>query len=166
MKGDTEDKVRVALNQAGMGLVVYKPPDDARNWKPCDFMVWWGSTDTWMAKGVALRGTSPSSAWIDVKDNRAVGTFALADIRPSQRQGIAAASSIGLPYWLVVWWREQKRWTISNAVRLMGDVAAEEEASTQRVTSVTFGQLSSKLGIDSGQNQLGSTLAMALRGEL
>lgn len=146
MKGTSEAKVRAALTRLAedMPMVVYKPPDDARNWKPADFLVW-------------LNGQQ--SAMIEVKDNRGLNTYPLADLRPNQRKSIHEAAAIGLPYWLVIWWRRRNAWTVSNAVRLLTEADYD-------FSSVGWQQLAGIWGVDCTTETLPSTIGAALRGEL
>lgn len=144
-KGTSEGKVRLALNQLG-DLVIYKPSDDARNWKPCDFMVWW------QVLGGGL--SSLHSAWIEVKECKLLGSFPLDDLRKSQRAGIRDAKAIGLPYWLVIWWPARKVWTISDGTALDGSPLKG---------SVAYSILAGRIGIDARQDHLAVTLAIVLR---
>ena len=144
-KGASEGKVRIALASLDLEPIVYKPPDDARNWKPCDFMVWW------QIAGGGL--TSLHSAWVEVKECPNVGSFPLADLRASQRDGIRRAKRLGLPYLLVIWWKARKVWTISDAWALDG-------APTRG--SVMYSILAGRIGIDAGQDHLAETLRAVL----
>lgn len=161
MKRNTEAKVGEALRSIDdPGLLVYKPPDDARNWKPCDFMVWWERE---------LPGLGPDerrSAWIEVKDLVAPGTFPLKELRPSQRQGIAAAAEIGLPYYLVAWWRSRSIWTISDAARILAYEKEQRELGAP-LTGILYTQLAGAFGIDAPQVRLAQLLkSVIVHGEL
>lgn len=146
-KGTSEGKVRLALNQIG-GLEIYKPPDDARNWKPCDFMVWWNATP-----GEERRWLVPRSAWIEVKENKQLGSFPLAEMRPPQRLGIAGAFAIGLPYLLVIWWTRRRIWTISDGLALR---------TLPAKGSMPFSVLAGRIGIDAQQDHLAEVLRACL----
>lgn len=153
MKGKSESKVREALNQVELsGLVVYKPPDDARNWKPCDYIVWWQA-----GEGSGEHPSDmlhPHSAWLEVKECKAVGTFnAGREIRPSQRKAIAEAAAIGLPYLLIIWWPKRGAWTITPLRAVPHSV------------SIPFKALASE-GVDALPGHLAGTLRAALAGEI
>lgn len=92
MKGPSEGKVGSLLRSTG--CFAYKPPDDARNWKPCDFMVW------------VRDGRVPKSFWVEVKASSSPSLPAR-DLRPSQLAGVAEASRLGISYWLVVCWNHR-----------------------------------------------------------
>lgn len=146
-KGTSEGKVRIALNSCGLNLVIYKPPDDARNWKPADFLVWWEVT-------IGDEGRAePFSAMIEVKECKLIGSYPLDDLRPSQRTGIRDAKRIGLPYLLVIWWRERKIWTVSDGIQL---------DSSPVKGSVAFSVLAGRIGIDAQQDHLAQVLRAAL----
>ncbi len=131
MKGTTEARARDALKQAG--LFVYKPPDDARNWKPCDFFTWQagGTVDVatdcgdHMVKSQVPIGLS-LSRWIEVKQvSVSALTLGATDIRPSQRAGIGTAAHLKIPYWLLIWWQHPKiptkaRWTCLEMTKSAG----------------------------------------------
>jgi len=141
MKGQSEAKVRDALKTMDLRTLVYKLPDDARNWKPADFAVWWDG-------GTAL---------IEVKDTDAVTLWPLRDLRESQRLGILEAEKIGLPYWLVIWWRRARRWTISD-----GEIVLTSPGDGSR----SYSWLSSVAGIDCDAGKLPETLRSVLLGEV
>lgn len=147
-KSHSEADVKAALNYAAddlEGLFSYKPPDDARNTKPCDFMVWWqGKLEETIPVGFA--------AWIEVKDVTATQVFSMNELRPSQRAGIRAAAAAGIPYLLAVYWRLHQDWTISDAIKL----TAEPHPAVSRTL------LMSRYGVQSTPGQLGSTLRLVL----
>jgi hypothetical protein len=145
MKGSSEDRFREALNGIDVRKVVYKPPDDARTWKPCDFMVW-----------------SPQSTWFEVKDVDTVNTFAFSQLRLAQVRGIGDADRIGIPYWLAVYWRRHRSWTISNATTLLW----WRRNQTKPPASVSREALMSRFGVDATPANLGSTLKSILLGEV
>lgn len=98
MKGTSEERVAEALRRLPR-VDAYKPPDDSRNAKPCDFLVWYMGTDEWA-----------HSLWLEVKQER--GASLRSDqIRPSQRAGVARAMRLAIPYWLVIWWATPGWWT-------------------------------------------------------
>jgi hypothetical protein len=139
---------------------VYKPPDPkmgagVSNWKPCDFMVW----SLAQSQRVDDLLHIPDSAWFEVKDVDAVNTFnAKGELRDSQRQGIRQARRIGIPYWVAVYWRRHKSWTISDAVKM--DLANALDGS------VTRDLLQTRYGIESKPRELPSMLKMLLAGEV
>lgn len=158
MKGTSEAQVRDALKAMDLeGLIVYKPPDDARNWKPADFLVWW----------LRIRDLGPlrdpGSGWVEVKETQNIGTFPLADLRPSQKQAIRMAKEAGLPYLLVIRWRARKlgagTWSIVDAVRLLDWV---EEVTARTLISVERTLLESRFGTNADPGQLASLLRLAL----
>jgi hypothetical protein len=152
----TQAEFGTALRAVELTTVVYKPPDDARNWKPCDFMVW-------------VAGAPPTSAWFEVKDVDAVNSFPIAGLRPSQMQGIADATRVGFPYWLAIWWRRQREWTISDAVRVLAwrdDNADDGVSPGWKPTSIPRELLISRFGISSTKQQLTGTLKAVLLGEV
>ncbi len=155
MKGDSEARVRSALNEIARDdtfpLTFLKLPDDARNWKPADFAVWW-----WIGMGCV------GSAFVEVKQTDAVLRFSLAEIRQSQWLGLRHAVRVGMHYWLVVWWTKRKRWTISPLERL---VAVLPDYLADHARSVPYDQLV-EIGIDADNRQLTMMLRAAFMGEL
>lgn len=144
MKRASEGEFGKALRGIDLRLYTYKPPDDARNWKPCDYMVWFTEDD------------SVKCSWIECKDVDAVDSFSLAELRPAQKQGIAEAARLGIPYWVAVWWRRHRFWTISDGARLV------EHGGT----SVPRVLLMSRYGVQTTSAQLGSTIKSVLLGEV
>lgn len=162
MKGTSESRVREALTRLAedMPLIVYKPPDDARLWKPADFLVWFPDfRPDWQMDKALVTG----SAMIEVKDNPQVNGYPFSDLRPNQRAAIREAARIGLPYWLVIWWRHLKRWTVSDAAKV---VAFIDDPRTAPIKSVHWMQLAGNMGVDATSDTLAGTLGAALRGEL
>lgn len=155
MKGTSEAKVRAALNDMGMDVLVYKPPDDARNWKPADFMVWWDNNELPEAPPI------PRSAMIEVKESPGKFTFPIRDLRPSQLLGMRMAAAVGLPYLLVIWWPRLSRWTISNAWQVANWIGDHPHA-----TSLDYGWLNSVAGMDCTTRDLAPILRSALLGEV
>lgn len=141
-KGTSEAKVRDALGRMDLALFAYKPPDDARNWKPADFLLW------------IRQHHGTGSHWLEVKDaGKAVETFSLNELRPSQRRGIAEANRLGIPYTLVVWWPRQRMWTVSDAHKIV-----------EWKTSVTRTELMTRLGVDASTANLPFVLRSWLLG--
>ena len=150
-KRNSEADVRAALTAIAddVGLFAYKPPDDARTSKPADFFAWWPG------------GQTVESAWLEVKDTKAVGTFNWnAMMTPAQIAAIRTARELQLPYYLVVYWRTRGEWTISNA-RTMGadfDVFGDH-GRTRPFTKV---EMMSRYGVQCWPGQLSSTLKSVL----
>lgn len=147
-KGSSEARFREALGSIPDVRYVYKPADDGRNWKPCDFMVWFRDEEEDLPAPC-------QSAWLEVKDaGKALRSWnAKSQLRPSQRNGIRDADEMRIPYWLAIWWPRAGRWTISDATRMdLGE------------PSFTFMQLSSALGVECVPSMLASTIRMALLG--
>ena len=144
MKGTSERRFRELLTDVDLpGLIIYKPPDDARNWKPCDFMVW-----------------TPAPFWFECKDTDAVNIFNLGrKLRPSQLTGIQEAVRLGIPYWIAVFWRKHHHWTISDVglLRMRGE---------DWLAPVRRELLMSRYGVDSTPANLPSTLKTILLGEV
>lgn len=160
-KRDSEPAFGAALRHVSLAVVVYKPPDDARNWKPCDYMVWVEASDH-----VVDEHAFPKPVWFECKDVDAIDVFNWRrEMRQSQLQGIREAKRIGIPYWLAIYWRKHRHWTISDAVALYDHTRLRPDhliaARTFRRTT-----LMSSLGIDSTPGQLESTLKGVLLGEL
>jgi len=159
MKGVSEGNFRAALSKVDLSLVIYKPPDDARLWKPCDYMVWQpdgaGGNEGW---------------WFEVKDldDKHVNTFPLSELRPSQLQGIRDAARVGIPYWIAIWWRRHRSWTVSDAHKITGwwrDEIAVNTDPIRKPKSIDRTLLMSRFGLESTQAQLSSNLKMVLLGE-
>lgn len=155
MKRASEGEFGKALRAVDLEPFVYKPADDARNWKPCDFMVWYQPPLVHRYEGQENHPGRPSVAWFEVKDTDAVETFPLSAFRPAQRQGVEEACGLGIPYWIAIWWRRHREWTISDAKRVI-----DHGQSTPREL------LSSYFGIDTTSAQLRQTLKAVLLGEV
>jgi len=151
VKGNSEARIRAALNDLNLEVLVYKPPDDARNWKPADFLVWWRDPD-YFRQG---------SAMIEVKESPGKLTFPVRDLRPSQRLGMAQAGKVSVPYWLVIWWPQLTKWTISEGARVL--VYLETVPSA---TSLDYMWLSSTAGTDCATRDLAPILRSVLLGEV
>lgn len=152
-KGTSEATVRAALEEIhdndSNQILVYKPPDDARNWKPADFIAWHH-----------LEGSPPGSAFIEVKQTDVLYGWQPSDprrgLRPSQTVHAHAALAIGIPYLVVIHWKRRSCWTVSGVRPFL----AEPDRK------FTFEELSSSHGIRVWPKHLGSTLRLALAGEL
>lgn len=155
MKGTSEARVRAALSSIDdPRVMVYKMPDDSRNWKPADFAVWFRSI-IWRA---GLAAPSPQSAFIEVKQCDAVAAFPLREVRSSQWRGIREAGEAGVPYFIVIWWSHSARWTITHAALL-------EKWWDKELDHVPYAWLSSVAGIDCTQSELATMLRSVLLGE-
>jgi hypothetical protein len=152
-KGPSEAVFSEALNGLDLALYAYKPPDDARTRKPCDFMVWFRSLND---RGEPLT----QSAWFEVKDVDTVGRFNVNELRPAQKAGIRDAGRVGIRYYLAVYWRSLHSWTIGPAYRIL------EHAVTEGNTSIPRTLMMSRLGVETTPGQLGSTLKDVLLGEI
>lgn len=153
----SEVKVRRALTEMDLEIEIFKPADSphASNLRPCDFMVWFneGEAEIDVAK----------PAWIEVKENPAATRFALSLLRPSQIAGMRRAKAIGLPYFVVVYWRIRPTWTITRGDRVLDllDLAKHRgEPSIAIANMVAIG------GIECSPGQLAPMLRLALLGEL
>jgi len=154
MKRASEGQFGAALRDCDVASVVYKPPDDARTWKPCDYMVWIAIWDS--------DHSGNHSIWFEVKDVDAVDAFPFSELRPSQLAGIEDARRIGIPYWLAVYWRRHKSWTISDAARV---VNWRDESITDK-TSISRELLMSRFGVDATPSTLSSVLKSVLLGDI
>jgi hypothetical protein len=155
VKGASEARVREALTRlAGdMQLTWWKPPDDARNWKPADYLLWYTLDDD-------LRSFAcGKSAMLEVKDNPALKGYSVADLRPIQRAWMHHAERVRVPYWLVIWWRRRQVWTVTAAAKVLAKIDEGE-------TNLPFTWLASVGGVDSANENLAGTLGAALRGEI
>lgn len=151
MKRSSEGHVGEALRSIDdddLSVFAYKPADaPGSGMKPADFLVWYIV--------LANPGALAESAFVEVKDTDRAVLFPLADIRPAQRLAIERCRILGLPYWLVIWWRKRKRWTISSATAL----PLEER-------SVSIVALASRYGVDCRNDELASFLRAALLGDI
>ena len=151
-KGPSEARFREALRDIDLELDFYKPPDDARNWKPSDYIVW------------SRYDSLTTSFFFEVKQTPALERFPFADIRPSQRDGIRRARRLHIPYLLVVWWPRHKLWTISDAVALFDWY--DQLPAGAKPLSVSRGDLLSTFGADATSATLPAMLKQVLLGEL
>lgn len=157
MKRASEGDFGKALRDVDLPIYVYRLPDPktgagVSNWKPCDFMVWTNPNQE-----------SPfvRSDWFEAKDTDAVNAFPFADLRPSQAAGIREATRLGIPYWLAIYWRRAKVWSISDAAKVIGWFGLNIDA-----TSIDRQLLMSRYGVDSTTSRLADTLKSVLLGEV
>jgi hypothetical protein len=148
-----------ALRAVDLSLYVYRPEDprgreSVGNRKPCDFMTW-------------VAGSPPTAQWFEVKDVDAVDRFAFAEFQPAQIAGIATARRLGIPYWVAIYWRRAKMWTISDGIRMLEWRAEVSQGRVQATpTSIPRELLMSRFGVDSTNQQLSSTLKAVLLGDV
>jgi len=158
VKGNSEALVREALTKLGddMPLVWWKPPDDARNWKPADYLLWFKVPDRETTCG-------GYSAFIEVKATTQVHVFPIKDFRPVQVAYMRRAAELGLPYLVVIQWRRSNDWTISDGRKIARMLDAKQE---EPLTSISKQTLRSLFGVDCSTAHLAGTIGAALRGEL
>jgi len=149
-KGSSEGLFREALNKIDFDpTFIYKPPDDARNWKPTDYFLWYP---------VSLTMPVAGSAWFEVKETPNLAGWNLADVRPSQWRGISIAGELRIPYFFAIRWKRDGMWSLVDAVRL----ADWLDTQTERPKSVTRVALESRFGVSSTVGQLPSMIRAAL----
>lgn len=153
MKGTSEARVAAALRDSDIPTLVIKLPDDARNWKPADHIAF---------SRLPQEHGGLTPAMFEVKDTPAVRWWPVKDLRPSQRGGIREATRIGMRYWVVIWWRTRKLWTVSDGQRILE--AIEEPATPP--TSLDYGWLRSVAGLDCSEADLGMVLRAVRLGEV
>lgn len=145
-KGSSEAIVAKALADIDDPIIaVWKPPDDARNWKPADYLVWFDG----------------KAAMIEVKDCPAVRGFPLADLRPTQRAWAWRCGEVGIPYFLVIHWQRTQDWTISNALEVL---RWKREDVFHK--SVPRALLQGAFGVQTDGRLLAASLRLALLGEM
>lgn len=146
MKGQSEARVKKALDQMDLDLWSYKPPDDALNRKPSDFIVWFSEDET-----------PTKSSFVEVKQaGRLALSWPISELQPSQRLGIRKAAAMDLDYWLVIWFPRLRKWAICDGPRLL--------ASGLR--SFTFVDLVSRYGCEAQGPHLASVLRSVLVGDV
>lgn len=151
MKGPSEGIFRKALDALDLApTFIYKPPDDARNWKPCDYMLWYPN---WLPD---FPSVSPNTAWFEVKESPNLGSFGLRDIRPSQWQGAGTAKKLGFPYIFAIRWKRDGMWSLVDGVRLLDWYLPDRPAAVTRVA------LDSRFGVSCDPGQLPSMIRAAL----
>jgi hypothetical protein len=149
-KGSSEGLFRETLNKIDFDpTFIYKPPDDARNWKPTDYFLWFPA-----GSAMPVAGT----AWFEVKETPNLSAFPLTEVRPSQWRGIGIAAELKIPYFFAIRWKRDGMWSLVDAVRL----AAWLEAQDTRPKSVTRVALESRFGVSSTVGQLPSMIRAAL----
>lgn len=167
----SEGFLGAALRQIDLVTHVYKPPDQAGNWKPCDYLVWVKSTVRAHAF-VDVLGTGEEidtvdSFWFEAKDEKALETFNWRlQMRPAQLQGIRDAERVGIPYYLAVYWRRHREWTISDAVKLYHATRVKPDGTGGVLSFKRRAMGAGGLGIDSSPGQLSSVLKAVVLGEL
>lgn len=113
MKGTSEAAFSAALREAAteLHMLFWKPPDDARNWKPADFFAW---RET--AESPDLRASFARPYFFEVKQTTNLG-FATIALRPTQRVWLEDGSKIGISCWIAVWWKNVGIWQFWNVNR-------------------------------------------------
>lgn len=164
-KRASEGELGAALRQIdGLRTSVLRLPDPkvgagVSNWKPCDFVVW-----------TAPRDLVAFTSWWEAKDTDQVARFPFADMRKGQLAGIPEAARMGIPYWLAIWWRRSREWTISDGIRVMAWRAEQDRLREALIdgttTSIPKTLLESRFGISASKAQLSSTLKGVLLGEV
>lgn len=149
-KGPAEREVNNAIQVLAQDepIFAYKPPDDARNRKPCDFFVW-------------MPG---HTAWVEVKETRQLTRWPIDELRPAQRLGITLARKVGVPYLLVIRWTSDEFpswWTLSDGAKVL-----EWIRDNPGEKSVPVELLKSRFGVDCRPHELGSFIRAAMMGEL
>ena len=157
-KGPSEGIFRERLGQVDLHpFEIYKPPDDARNWKPADFLVWWKI-------GGGGGYERPASAWIEVKatNNKAVWPFG--DLQPTQVLAIRKATALRIPYFIAIRWNGDRQWSLVDGVRLVAymDEIRESDAPASKMLGLPRGLLESRFGVGCTVGQLASTIKVAL----
>lgn len=149
-----QDQIREALKGID-GLVAYKPPDDSRNWKPCDQMVWWPVTAEFDSSAIGY----VRSAWLEVKMNPLQGVWHVTStgadgLSLQQCRAARDAEEIGLPYIVAVYWKPRKYWTLHYRV-----------GRAEFPGKLTFEEASTQWGVGTAPANLRSTLRGVLAGE-
>lgn len=147
-KRASEAAFGLALRNVDLDVEVYKPSDMDMNMKPCDFMVW------------IPRGYENDRAWFEVKDVDTLDRFSFRNVRKSQWNAMRRARRLGIPYWLAIYWRRRRLWTISDTGKLLDMIEGKDDTWT------SFVLLHTRLGIDSEPANLVSTLKSVLLGEV
>lgn len=149
----SEDAIRAALSEMD-GMLVYKPSDRDVNWKPCDYMLWWGEPTT--DDGVLRFVPAVRAAWLEVKQTTLKGKWSWVQgegaLRPSQAAGMRHAFAISLPYIVAVYWKTRRYWTLHQLTPSFPLV-------------ITFEQATVEHGVGSAPANLAVTLRGVLNGE-
>jgi hypothetical protein len=146
VKGSSEATVAKALADIDDPIVaVWKPPDDARNWKPADYLVWFNG----------------KAAMIEVKECAALRGFPFDQLRPTQRAWARRCDEAGIPYLLVIHWQRTHDWTISDTMKV---IKWEREDVFHK--SIPRALLQGAFGVQTDGRLLAATLRLALLGEM
>jgi hypothetical protein len=158
-KGPSEAMFRKALNEVDIApLFAHKLSDDARNWKPADYLVWFA--DVINIFGATL--PPAASAWFEVKETPNKTVFPIADIRPAQQRGISTAAQLRIPYLIAIRWKPDGHWSLIDAVRLMGWWPDHAAAASPTPTGVSRTLLESRFGVGCTVGQLPAMVRAAL----
>jgi hypothetical protein len=149
----SEDQIRAALAKID-GLMVYKPPDDSRNWKPADFLLWWtepayNDFDATLLKAgmLEVKKNYLSSLWHWMGDGPE-------GLRPSQRAAMGQCRRIGMPYFVAVHWAKHEYWTLHRT-----------EGWTTAPDTIMFDDARTQYGVGCAPVNLAMTLAGVIHGE-
>lgn len=166
-KRQSEGFLGDALRAIDLVTHVYKPPDQAGNWKPCDFLVWARVTQPGVMPCLPERVDFVDSYWFEAKDEAALETFNWRrQMRPGQINGIRDAERLGIPYYLAVYWRRHREWTISDAVKLYHATRVKPDGRAGVLAFKRKAMSEGALGIDATPGNLTSVLKAVILGEL
>lgn len=164
-KRQSEGFLGDALRSIDLPTHVYKPPDQAGNWKPCDFLVWVKTLAGGNGELEPVEVTD--SYWFEAKDEAAAETFNWRrQMRPGQINGIRDAERVGIPYYVAVYWRRHREWTISDGVKLYHATRVKTDGRAGVLAFKRRAMGSGALGIDATPGNLSSVLKAVILGEL
>lgn len=152
-----ESKVREALARID-GLLTYKPPDDARNWKPADWLLWWDANELLGAPPITRCGM------LEVKQNDRQRIWhwtqgGSESLRPIQLAAVARCRTLGMPYFVAVYWKGRSYWTLHRVDRWLGIDGPTVE------TPISFDDAVTKYGVGTAPANLLATLSGLIRGD-
>lgn len=164
-KRQSESFLGAALREIDLATYVYKPPDQAGNWKPCDFLVW---VKTLAGGNGELEPVEVvDSFWFEAKDETAIETFNWkGQMRPAQITGIRDAERLGIPYYVAIYWRKHREWTISDGVKLYRATRVKPDGRAGVLAFKRRALGAGPLGIDATPGNLTSVLKAVILGEL
>lgn len=157
MTSYSEDQVKAALARID-GLLVYKPPDDARNWRPADFLIWWD--------GNVLKGAPkiPRAGMLEVKQNDRKLIWhwtggGAESLRPSQLAAVAKCNALGMPYFVAVYWKSRRYWTLHRIDQWLGIGIPYVDTPLRWEDAIT------RYGVGAAPVNLADTLAGLIHGD-